>query len=157
MTETRDPAAITSRRNWSWWRSPWFWLGWPGLIGLLWGWLAFTNDDYRVLWVTEKGRAFTLGGGDGEFYVERSQLFGESLQRRDKGLNWSWAPDRWEDQGCVFMRKPWVLSSVDSPPASWSGLYVAAWAAVLAYLAAWGGLLGWRSRCVRKKSRSEDP
>lgn len=133
-----------------WWRSPWFCFGWPGLIGLLWGWLAFTNDHYEVSWVTEKGRSFQAGGGDGSFYALHRQLLGDERDGTDEGLNWRWLPDRWEGEGCVFMRKPYVFFFGDESAGHTRELDIAAWAAVLAYLVAWGGLVtAWRIRRLR--------
>lgn len=155
---TGEALPLPLREGVSWWRSPWFWFGWPGLIGLLWGWLAFTNDTYEVSWVTKKGSSLGLGGGDGEFYFERRQLQGDAREEAEEGLNWAWRPDHYEDQGCVFMRKPYAIFSGDEGAGAWEGTAVAAWAALLAYLGVWGGLLAWRSRCLRKKmTGSEEP
>lgn len=140
----REPTAIRPRRSGR--RSPWFWFGWPGLIALLWAWLAFTNDIYAVSWVTDKGRSFEAGGGDGEFYLLRRQLLGDEREETDDGLNWTWLPDRYEDEGSVFMRRPYAFFTAEERAGSTRQFSVAAWAAVLAYVILWSGLLVWRGR-----------
>ena len=148
-----------------WYRSRLFWFGVPGLVFLLWGWLAFPM------------RGIHLRASLGEYHLrftDRSRVAVVSWEIYGRGRlmapgfradTFRLGPQR-TPWGTVISEDPEVIRDRDWFPPTirydvWEGEYhlgtrripwvrVAYWFLLLIYLAAWGALLaGWQ----RRKSR----
>lgn len=129
------------RRGKAWWKSTAFWLGVPGLLFLLWSWIALIRRDVGMSWSTERS-VWVVGSCDGSVAVLHRSNRSHGLHLRQGYEQWSEPYLEPGEQAMPFARPfHWHSGSPDSADAE-TGIGVAWWLLVTGYSLAWIATLG---------------
>ena len=123
-------------------RSRAFWFGVPGLVFLLWGWwVSMGHQSVAMFKGTGVGGSWGIGQMGGEVYVVWDAALGPdwgSFGAGHEEIQWERARQLKGTWVAVCEKSP--SRRIDFIPYHWP---------VLAYVAGWAGLVGWRSRKYR--------
>lgn len=138
-----------------WYRSRLFWLGLPGLVFMLWLWLAKAGQSFDVgytwnIWPAETTTR-SIGISDGSLYqVTNTNSYGATgpptvgFHGSEVGLD----PD---EPVTYFPHRPFGLIREDDYWKTW----LAWWVVISAYTAVWlGAVAGWQRRQARLSRRA---
>lgn len=138
-----------------WYRSRLFWLGVPGLVFLMWGWLANVRNDFHVRHTAWRGSdllGWDIGTSLGSIYYSRSESNpgrGSTFKLGFNTFHETLDPD---EPTVYFPVRPFGI--VREP--DYEEVWVAWWMMVVSYTLFWlGGLVGWQRRKVRLKKNSQ--
>jgi hypothetical protein len=137
-----------------WYRSRLFWLGVPGIVFLVWGWLANVRNDFHISYRAWRGSdllSWDWGTSLGSIYHSRSESNpgrGSKFKLGFSTFHETLEPD---EPTIYFPLRPFGV--VREP--EYKEVWVAWWAIVLCYTLVWlGALIGWHRRKIRFKKRS---
>lgn len=137
-----------------WYRSRLFWLGLPGLVFLLWLWLAKADQIIYLghTRITRAGAPTTrwIGAGAGSIYqITYSNHFDPSLKR---GFHWGLDPD---GPLTYIPLRPFGIYHKTVDPGEYRETRLAWWVVISAYTAVWlGTVAGWQRRKARLSRRA---
>ena len=140
-----------------WYRSRLFWLGLPGLVFLLWAWLANVREDFHLNYLALSGpgeiKGWDVGSSLGSIYHSRlKSAYGFGSRSKSKpGLHFFHEALEPDEPTIYFSRRP--FGTVHN--GDYREVWVAWWAIVLGYGITWSGaLIGWQRRKARKSKVS---
>lgn len=115
-----------------WYRSRLFWLGIPGLLFLLWWWLASQRPSGFVGWMNDD-HFWSLGHSKGYVEILWIEDLGEGFEYGTKGFRWDVLP-----QKKVIMPPPTRFERQEERGIRRETSFrIADWIFVLTYLSAW--------------------
>ena len=142
-----------------WYRSRLFWLGIPGLLFLLWLWLAKARADlfFGHTGITGVPYATTRGIGScyGSIYYSRSRSRYGVSGPDQIGFHASEMEFESDEPTIYFPLRPFGIVQQKDDFHEYREIWVGWWVVVVAYTIAWlGGLVGWQRRKARLSRRA---
>ena len=136
-----------------WYRSRLFWLGIPGLLFVLWVWLAKARDDV-FFGHTGTGYPYAttlcMGSCYGSIYQSRSRRRYGLSGPDHIGLHASTEEFESDEPTIYFPLRPFGIVQKKDDFGDYREIWVAWWVVMVAYASAWlGGLAAWQRRKVR--------
>lgn len=141
-----------------WYRSRLFWLGLPGLVFMLWAWLAKADQsfDFGHTAITGSGKttARGIGAGGGSVYqITYRNDYDLGLQ---PGFQWSGFRESPDEPVTYIPLRPFTFIRKTVDPGEYREIRLAWWVVISAYTVIWlGAVAGWQRRSCRELEQTD--